>query len=80
MHISLRVILVLEARQQSEDPFGAGSTRECGFREGGNGVGRHLSRREKLGVPTRASLAALSVVQTILSVARSSSRRGTSSL
>lgn len=26
---------ILEARQQLGDPFGAGSTRECGFREGG---------------------------------------------
>lgn len=38
MRASPKVILVqpgsLEACQQSEDLFGAGSTRECGFREG----------------------------------------------
>lgn len=50
------------------------------FSRGGNGVGRHLSHREKLDVPTRASLAAMSVVQTIPSVATNSPRRGTSSL
>jgi len=47
--------------------LGAGSTRECGFHErrgggGGNGVGRHLSHREKLDVPPYAPLAATSVV------------------
>lgn len=63
----------LEARQQSEDSFGAGSTRECGFREGAMVSGDTcLIVKNWTFLP--ASLAAMSVVSTIPSVATNSPR------